>query len=126
VERKHFLAAAGAIVAALSAAGVASGASLPVPVNTASPGPSASPYYRRRGERGSHYDLRHADRAIEHIIDRLQRDQTDDGGHRIAAIADLQQARAQIAAALQYGQTHPNSTTVNPLNSTIPADNLNT
>ena len=126
MERKHFLAAAGAIGAALSAAGVASGASFPFPATNASPGPSASPNFRRRGEHGSLSDLEHANRMVERIIDRLQRDQTDFGGHRVAAIEDLQRARADIEAAIQYDRTHPNAIPQNPgnpLNPTIPTTN---
>jgi len=109
MQRKHFLAAAGALGAVLGA-GIASGASYPVAATSASPGPSASPYWRR-GERGSLHSLEHAHRAIGRIIDRLQHDQTDYGGHRVAAVRDLQQAQSQIAAAIEYDKSHPNTAT---------------
>jgi len=108
MQRKQFLAAAGAVGAVLSAAGIASGASSPVAAASASPGPLASPYWRR-GEHGSLHNLEHANRAVERIIDSLQHDQTDYGGHRVAAIQDLQQARSQIAAAIEYDKSHPNT-----------------
>ena len=51
---------------------------------------------------GSDQNLRVERRRIEGVIDQLQRDQHDYGGHRVRAIADLQQARAELDAALQY------------------------
>lgn len=41
------------------------------------------------------------------LIDQLQRDNHDYGGHRVAAMADMQQAQAQLNAALQYDRSHP-------------------
>lgn len=56
----------------------------------------------RRTQWGSAYNLRHVRRRLEGIIDQLQRDQNDYGGHRIKAIQDLTQARTEIDAALHY------------------------
>ncbi len=45
-------------------------------------------------------------RNVEHIIDVLQRDNHDYGGHRVAAIAALQRARQDIIVALRYDSRH--------------------
>ncbi|MBC5825206.1 MAG: hypothetical protein GIX02_10355 [Candidatus Eremiobacteraeota bacterium] len=44
---------------------------------------------------------------IEKAIDMLQGDAGDYGGYRLKAIADLRRARADLVAALQYAQQHP-------------------
>ena len=59
-----------------------------------------------RGDVGSDRNLRTERRRLEGVIDALQRDQHDYGGHRVRAIADLQQARAELDAALQYDRGH--------------------
>ncbi len=59
-----------------------------------------------RGDRGSDRNLRTEIRRLEGVIDMLQRDQHDYGGHRVAAIADLQRAREQLEAGLQYDRNH--------------------
>ena len=55
---------------------------------------------------GSDQNLRVERRRLEGIIDQLQRDRHDYGGHRVRAIADLQQARAELDTALDYDQGH--------------------
>jgi inosine/xanthosine triphosphate pyrophosphatase family protein len=60
-----------------------------------------------RGERGSGHNLMLVRRRLEKLIDELQRDQRDYGGHRIAAIDAMQQARAQLDEALEYDRAHP-------------------
>ena len=59
-----------------------------------------------RGERGSARNLIAVRRRLERLIDQMQHDQRDYGGYRVKAIADLQQARADIVAAIQYDATH--------------------
>jgi len=59
-----------------------------------------------RGNRGSDQNLRREYRKLEQVIDGLQRDQRDYGGHRVQAIQDLQQARQQLEDALEYDRTH--------------------
>ncbi len=59
-----------------------------------------------RGEYGSARNIMRAKTRLEAIIDQLQRDQRDYGGHRVAAIADMQQARGQLQAAIDYDATH--------------------
>jgi hypothetical protein len=61
---------------------------------------------RIRGERGSARNLLEVRRHLEIAIDQAQRDQRDYGGHRVAAINDMQQARQQIEEAIQYDATH--------------------
>lgn len=54
---------------------------------------------------GSDANLRYVRRDVENVIDALQRDNTDYGGHRADAIRDLQQAREQIVDALVFDAT---------------------
>lgn len=59
-----------------------------------------------RGDRGSDQNIRREYRRLEQVIDGLQRDQRDYGGHRAQAIEALQQARRQLDEALEYDRTH--------------------
>ena len=59
-----------------------------------------------RGNNGSDRNLRVEMRRLEQVIDMLNRDQRDYGGHRVQAIQDLQQARQQLEDALEYDRTH--------------------
>ena len=54
----------------------------------------------------SNRNLWHVHRRLEGVIENLDHDQHDYGGHRDAAIGDLQNARAQIVAAEQYAVGH--------------------
>lgn len=72
--------------------------------------PQQQPYamnrHHLRGDRGSDRNIRREYRRLEQVIDGLQRDQRDYGGHRAQAIQDLQQARAQLDEALEYDRAH--------------------
>jgi hypothetical protein len=59
-----------------------------------------------RGNRGSDQNIRREYRKLEQVIDGLQRDQRDYGGHRVQAIQSLTQARQQLDEALEYDRTH--------------------
>jgi hypothetical protein len=59
-----------------------------------------------RGNRASDQNIRREYRRLEQVIDGLQRDQRDYGGHRVQAIQNLQQARQQLDEALEYDRTH--------------------
>ncbi len=61
-------------------------------------------------------NMRYASQYIERVADQLQTDRNDYGGHRVAAIADINQARADIAAGLAYDNGHPHA---NPQVSTV-------
>jgi len=61
-----------------------------------------------RGEYGSARNIISAKKRLEVVIDQLNRDQRDYGGHRAAAVNLLQQGRAQLQAAIDYDSTHPN------------------
>ncbi len=80
---------------------------LPVPVTQRAPGQYPPWGQNRRGERGSAVNLVVVRRRLERAIDNLQRDQRDYGGHRVAALNLMQQARGQLDAALQYDATNP-------------------
>lgn len=59
-----------------------------------------------RGEYGSARNVLGVRRRLEALIDQLQRDQHDYDGHRVAAINDMAQARAQLDAAINWDATH--------------------
>lgn len=59
-----------------------------------------------RSERGSAHNILSIKTRLERLIDQLQRDRRDYGGHREAAIDDLQKARVQLEAAINYDATH--------------------
>lgn len=69
---------------------------------------NASPYASNNvnGCNGSDANLIYTRRDVENVIDVLQRDNTDYGGHRVDAIGELQQARQQIVDALIWDATH--------------------
>lgn len=54
----------------------------------------------------SNRNLLYVRRRIEGLINQLQNDRHDYGGYRVKAIAELQQARQDIIAAIGYQQTH--------------------
>ncbi|HET7266182.1 MAG TPA: hypothetical protein VFL28_16075 [bacterium] len=89
MTRKEFLAGAGAAAATFAAAGAAMAQVPPA-----------------RGEVGSGRNLVHVRAALEGMIDQLQHDQTDYGGFRVRAIENMQRARNDIVAALQWDATH--------------------
>ena len=70
---------------------------------------SPVPYYQGglRGERGSNHNIHWVRRRVETLIDELQRDQRDYGGHREQAIDLMQQARNQLLQAEQWDASHP-------------------
>lgn len=72
-----------------------------------------------RGPRNSDRNLIFVRTNLERIIDNLQNDRHDYAGHRVAAIGDLQQARADIVAALGYDRSHETI----PLALSAPASN---
>jgi len=84
------------------------GIAMPSAVNAqvVTPPPGARPAYQR-GEYGSNRNLRRIHRRLEQIIDELQHDQHDYGGHRVQTIDLLQQARAQLIQAEQWEAAHP-------------------
>lgn len=97
----RLLASATALTAILAGTAVSAQVvqpNLPVQVHPMRPG--------LRNGRGSDQNLRVEIRRLERVIDMLQRDQHDYGGHRVQAISLLQQARAQLAEGLQYDRSH--------------------
>lgn len=59
-----------------------------------------------RGEYASARNIIRIKARLEGLIDQASRDQRDYGGHRVAAIADMQRARAQLQAAIDYDASH--------------------
>lgn len=90
------------IAAAAALAGTAVGsaaAAQTLPINP-------PPAMHVRSDRGSDANLRASRRRLEVVIDQLQRDRHDYDGHRVKAIEDLQMARGEIDAALQWDNHH--------------------
>ncbi len=57
-----------------------------------------------RTQRGSNIDMARVAGYVERLIDQLNGDQRDYGGHRVNAIRDMQAARSEIAAAEQFAR----------------------
>jgi hypothetical protein len=64
-----------------------------------------APNYQR-GEVGSARNLQRVDTGLSRLIDQLQGDQHDYNGYRVKAIAEMQQAKADLDQALQWDATH--------------------
>lgn len=60
-----------------------------------------------RGEWGSAASLYGVRTHLGSLIGQLDHDNQDYGGHRVAAISDMQRAEAQLTQALQYDGSHP-------------------
>jgi hypothetical protein len=58
------------------------------------------------GANRSDRNLAYVRQDVEQVIDMLQRDNTDYGGHRIDAIGFLQRSREQLSDALAYDRGH--------------------
>ncbi len=58
-----------------------------------------------RGQGGSNRDVWYVSSWVDNMIGRLERDQHDYNGHRIAAINAMQAARAQLADAERYARS---------------------
>src|SRR5438552_16467077 len=82
-------------VAALAAVLVA-GAGMAQTASAATPAPM------HRGQFASNANIRVATAHVERAIDQLQQDRATYGGHRVAAINDLTQARTDLNQALVY------------------------
>ena len=62
------------------------------------------------GQRVSDANLRFVDEHVQAAIGRLEADRADYGGHRVAAISDLQNAENFIKQALAFDASHPDMT----------------
>jgi hypothetical protein len=68
-------------------------------------GDAAAPFASATWERGGGASDANLDQVrydVERVIDALQRDDTDYGGHRVDAIARLQEGRQQLLDALRF------------------------
>jgi Spy/CpxP family protein refolding chaperone len=95
---------AAAFLSTVALSGAAFAQTTPVP---AMPGAGAGGGYMMRGEHGSNTNVRTIHRRLERLIDQLQHDRHDYGGHREKAVDLLQQARAELNQAIQYDKDHP-------------------
>jgi len=113
MERKGFLTAAMGVAAAVAATGIAATAAPPVgvpppvvtPPGQPQPRPTSSGW--QRGQNHSNRNITRIRKHLERVIDELQHDQHDYGGHRETALDLLQQARAQMLSAEDYESKHP-------------------
>jgi hypothetical protein len=62
-----------------------------------------------RGPVGSDHNLRYSRAYVEKAADMLSHDQSDYGGHRIAAMKDINAARADLTTALRYDRNREDS-----------------
>ncbi len=119
MDRKHFLTATSSIAATIAAAGAAIAATptpdatpvsaTPYPGRSPRPGsPNPSLHGHLRGQRPTQpSDLEHIHRRLERLIDMLEGDPGDYGGHRNGAIGYLQQADNEIVAAMALATSSP-------------------
>ena len=68
--------------------------------------PDAETVHFLPGDKASDANLRAARRNTEKVIDVLQRDRADYGGHRVAAIKLLGEGREMLSAALRWDAKH--------------------
>jgi Spy/CpxP family protein refolding chaperone len=93
------------LIAAGMLVGTTTAAALPMHAAMAAQNPSPTMVAQAapiRGDRASDRNLWSVRRRLEAMIDQLQRDRRDYGGHRVAALRDLQNARNEILQAEQY------------------------
>ena len=90
----------------LATAGALAGIACAAVVSTHTAPVSAQTIAQVRPDGASDRNLRGVRHRLEGLIDQLQHDQSDYGGHRLKALADLQQARAEIVAALGDDRGH--------------------
>ena len=98
MERKRFLATAAGVGAVLATASAAIAAPVPSANATATPN-----HQWQRGEFRSNHNIREVRKHLERVIDELQHDQHDYGGHRVKALDLLDQARQELLLAEQAG-----------------------
>jgi hypothetical protein len=119
MERKRFLTAAAGVATAMVATGLAAAAAPAVTPQPGVPLPIPSPTGRNHWRRNQSHSDRNISRVRKHldlVIDELQHDQHDYGGHRETALDLLHQAREQLLDAEQYDAQHPdNGPTARPL-----------
>jgi hypothetical protein len=63
----------------------------------------------RRSVPQSNYQIEKVQVAVQRMIEHLQQDTKDYGGHRVAAINWLNQANSELGIAVQWEQSHPNA-----------------
>jgi len=98
------------VAAALAAVLVSTGAAYSRPASTApaTSQPQSTTQGERRGQFASNRDIREAHQHVDRAIDRLQHDAEDYGGHRVAAVEDLQQANQALDQALSFVHNNRN------------------
>ncbi len=97
------------ILASVLLAGAAGAQSVTLPNGTTinAPVAQAAAGAKLRGERGSFKNIAQVRRRLERLIDMLQRDRRDYGGHREKAPDLLQRPPAELLDAAQYDRAHP-------------------
>jgi len=94
--------------ATIAALLVSAGTAMAQPAVQPAAAHSAQPAMTRRTQKQSNENIRIARRHIERAIDGLHRDANDYGGHKETAVDDLQSARQDLDAALDFASSHGN------------------
>ena len=87
-----------ALVAVLSA--------VPALAVSPAPDPPPSPAPQVRGQMGSNHNLARIERRLNNIINQLEYDQSDYGGHKAKAMQMLRAAQGQLNKAEHYAAAH--------------------
>ena len=90
----------------LASTGIILNLALASGVAMAQTAPMAPNAMNMRGDCGSAHNLAKIHRRLDGAIDRLNHDQKDYAGHRVAAIQSLTAARQEIMAAEDYSKAH--------------------
>ncbi len=59
-----------------------------------------------RGQVGSDINLRHVRRSVSRLLSQLRHDANDYGGHKAAAMTDMQSAREELTDAEKFAKAH--------------------
>jgi hypothetical protein len=119
MERKEFLGATALAAAAVAVTGATTASNSSNGSNTSSavncgplpPRPSGSPPARPIHPVHEHHsEIESAYRHVERVVEMLQHDTNDYGGHKMPAIGFLQQAAGELEQAVAYELAHPIST----------------
>jgi len=94
------VAAAAAFLCTIALSGPAFAQMTAPPVNMNMQGPAM------RGQHASNHNIRIEHRHLQRIIDSLEHDKHDYGGHRAKALVILRQARTELEQAIQFDRTH--------------------
>lgn len=106
----NWKAAIGAAVMSVSLIGAGAALTSSASAQTTAAPPPGTMYAKPMRNQGwSNHNITHVRTRLERVIDSLQQDRHDYGGHREQALDFLQRAREQLLEAEQYQTQHPNN-----------------